>query len=88
MAQSTETLVRGVLGEIFSLGSAAGTLKMHDSLYDALPGMDSMAVMSVLALIEERLSLSMEMSDVSGSDFATLSALVEAVDRLRSQHTG
>ena len=83
VVHNTESLVRSVLDEVFSMGGSANGLAPNVSLSAALPGLDSMAATAIITLIEERLSLSIEPGDVSGADFASLATLVAAVDRLR-----
>lgn len=80
---NTETLVRNVLDEVFALGGRAMSLRPDASLHAMLPELDSMAATAVITLIEERLAVTVEPSDITGSDFESLAALIAAVNRLR-----
>jgi acyl carrier protein len=79
---NTETLVRSVLDEVFALGGSAMRLRPEASLHAILPQLDSMAATAVITLIEERLAVTVEPGDITGSDFESLGSLIAAVTRL------
>lgn len=82
MVARTEALVREVLDEVMALGGRALTLRADAFLHAELPELDSMAATSVIALIEDRLALSIEAGDLTGDDFESLNSLTAAIDRL------
>jgi acyl carrier protein len=77
---NTDVFVREVLDEVLSLSGRARSLPADQALRDALPDLDSMAVVSVLALIEERLDLLVEPGELTGDVFETIASLVRFVD--------
>lgn len=83
MVPNTETMVRSVLDEVFALGGRAMSLRPEASLHATLPELDSMAATAVITLIEERLAVTVEPGDITGSDFESLGSLIAAVNRLR-----
>lgn len=83
MVPNTETVVRSVLDEVFALDGRAMSFKPEASLHVMLPALDSMAATAVITLIEERLAVTVEPGDITGSDFDSLASLCAAVNRLR-----
>jgi acyl carrier protein len=71
--------VRNILRDVLSLGNRADRLDASSSLLGALPELDSMAVVSVLAAIEDRFGFSIDDDEVSGATFATFGSLVDFV---------
>ena len=69
-----ETL--GVLDEV--LGLKGRTAKFTDTtpLIGAIPELDSMAVVSVLTMLEDRFGFEIEDDEIDGSTFATVGTLV------------
>jgi acyl carrier protein len=77
--QDTEQHVREVLRDILSLGPRADRLVAASPLLGALPELDSMAVVSVIAALEDRFGITVDDDEVSGRTFATFGSLVEFV---------
>ena len=71
--------VRDVLRDVLSLGARADRLDRDSPLLEAVPELDSMAVASVIAAIEDRFGISIDDDDISGANFATFGSLVEFV---------
>ena len=76
---AVEDQVRGVLRDILSLGDRADRLSPDSPLLGALPELDSMAVVNVIAALEDRFGFSVDDDEISGDTFATLGSLVEFV---------
>ena len=71
--------VRDILRDVLSLDSRADGLEADSPLLGALPELDSMAVASVIAAIEDRFGFIVEDDEISGATFATFGSLVEFV---------
>lgn len=76
---NTEIEVRKMLRDVLSLGARADALVQSSPLLGALPEMDSMAVMHVIAAIEERFEVIVDDDEISGDVFATFGALTDFV---------
>lgn len=76
----TESEVRGILDEALILNGRSRELTRASPLLGAMPELDSMAVLAVLSLLEERFGLIIEDDEIDGSVFATLGSLVDFVD--------
>lgn len=74
-----ESDVRDVLRDVLSLGARADRLRRDSSLLGAVPELDSMAVVNVIAALEDRFGISVDDDDISGATFATLGSLVDFV---------
>jgi len=73
------TEVLKVLDEALSLGGRAMHFQRDTHLLGAVPELDSMAVVSVITLLEERLGMVVDDGDLDGGTFATVGALVDFV---------
>jgi acyl carrier protein len=71
--------VRTVLTDVLNLGDAGRALDADSPLLGALPELDSMAVVSVIAALEERFGIVVDDDDISASTFATLGSLAQFV---------
>ena len=56
--------VRDILRDVLSLGNRADRLDSSSALLGALPELDSMAVVSVIAALEDRFDISIPLNDV------------------------
>ncbi|MCC6193665.1 MAG: acyl carrier protein [Burkholderiales bacterium] len=74
-----QDVVRSVLRDVLSLGPRADRLDAHSPLLGAVPELDSMAVASVIAAIEDRLGITIDDDEISGATFATFGSLVDFV---------
>lgn len=68
-----------VLDEVLSLGGRSAAFNADTPLLGAVPELDSMAVVSVITSLEERLGISIG-DDIDGQAFATVGALVAFVE--------
>jgi acyl carrier protein len=71
--------VLAVIDEALCLGGRAHGFKLGTPLLGALPELDSMAVVGVLNLLEERFGFIVEDDEIDGSSFATVGTLVAFV---------
>jgi acyl carrier protein len=71
--------MRAILRDVLSLGARADALTPASPLLGALPELDSMAVVSVIAAIEDRFGITVDDDDISGATFATFGSLVDFV---------
>ncbi len=74
-----EQEVLAILDEALGLEGRALTFQPDTPLLGALPELDSMAVLSVLNLIEERFGFIIGDDEIDGSTFATVETLVRFV---------
>jgi len=78
-----EDEVRAVLGEVLQLGDRANLLVRDSSLLGTLPELDSMAVVSVVAGLEERFAVQLDDDEISADTFSTLGTLVDLIKSKR-----
>ena len=76
----TRQQVLSVLDDVLSLRGRAATFRDDMPLLGSLPELDSMAVASVLASLEERFGITIDDDEIDGSTFATVGSLVRYVD--------
>lgn len=79
MTLDLQDQVRAILRDVLSLGSRADGLEAASPLLGALPELDSMAVASVIAAVEDRFGFIVDDDEISGATFATFGSLVEFV---------
>ena len=72
----TRELLR-VLDEVLSLGGRAATFTRATPLLGAVPELDSMAVVSLITALEQRLGISVDDDDIDGATFATVGSLAD-----------
>jgi acyl carrier protein len=82
MTATSETLesVRSVLVRTLQLGGRVNSLSRETALLGGLAELDSMAVVQVLAALEEHFGLAVADDEVSAETFATLGALADFVE--------
>jgi len=71
--------VLSVLDESLELGGRAQQYDRDTALLGAVPELDSMAVIGVLQLLEERFGFILEDDEIDGATFATVGTLVDFV---------
>lgn len=76
-----EQQVRTILKDTLQLGERADRLHAASSLMGALPELDSMAVVTVIAALEDRFGFVVDDDEISADTFATFGALVQFVER-------
>ena len=82
MLANEQTLngVRAVLTRSLQLGNRGGALERSTPLLGNLPELDSMAVVHMLAALEEQFGIVVEDDDVSGETFSTFGSLADFVE--------
>jgi acyl carrier protein len=77
---STVERLRDILRDALHLGERAKSLTASSLLLGAIPEFDSMAVVTVLTLIEDEFGISVGDDEVSADLFETLATLAAFVD--------
>jgi acyl carrier protein len=72
--------VLAVIDEALSLNGRAQAFRRDTPLLGSLPELDSMAVVGVLNLLEERFDFIVGDDEIDGSTFATVGTLVSFVE--------
>ena len=68
-----------VLDEVLSLGGRALSFNRSVPLLGAVAELDSMAVVTLITTLEERMGITINDDEVDGSTFASVGALVDFV---------
>jgi acyl carrier protein len=68
-----------ILDEVLSLGGRGLAFTPQTHLLGALPELDSMAVVSLIGALEERLGISVADDEIDGGTFETVGTLVAFV---------
>ena len=71
--------VCGVLDEVLSLGGRAATFTRDTHLLGSIPELDSMAVVTLITTLEERMGIMIDDDEITGETFATVGTLVDFV---------
>ena len=71
--------VRDILRDVLSLGARADRFEPGTALLGAVPELDSMAVVGVIAALEDRFGFTVDDDEISGATFATFGSLVDFV---------
>ena len=72
--------VRGVLREALGLGERARQLELSTPLLGGLPELDSIAVVTVIAGIEDRFGIAVEDDEISAETFDTVGSLCRFIE--------
>ena len=72
--------VRGVLSDVLQLGTRRDELQPATALLGSIPELDSMAVVGVIAALEEHFGISFSDDEISADAFATLGSLAAFVE--------
>lgn len=67
--------LRRILGDSLQLGDKAGRLTAQSGLLGSIPEFDSMAVVTVLTMIEDEFGITVEDDEVSAEVFETFGTL-------------
>lgn len=76
---NVEHEVLRALDEVLSLGGRSASFTRETHLLGALPELDSMAVVTLLTYLEERLGISIDDDEVDGDTFTTVGSLIDCV---------
>ena len=81
---STPEKVREILRNTLQLGATADTLEASTPLLGNLPELDSMAVATLVAALEENFDIYIDDDEISAETFETFGSLCEFVDEKTS----
>lgn len=76
----TTDRLRRILGDTLQIGSRAEALTPSSRLLGAIPEFDSMAVVTVLTMVEDEFGITVEDDEVSADVFDTLATLAAFVE--------
>jgi acyl carrier protein len=76
----TLELLKDILADTLSLGERRASLDVDSELLGALPELDSMGVINIVAALEEQFDIDVDDEDISASTFATLGSLAAFVE--------
>ena len=79
---NVEQEVLKVLDEVLSLEGRSASFTRDTHLLGAIPELDSMAVVSLITTLEERLGITVDDDAIDGATFATVGSLVDFVSSL------
>ena len=77
---ATVDAVRNILGEVLQLGARAQSLQLDTALLGNIPEFDSMAVIHLIAEMEDYFGFTVDDDEINADVFATLGSLTEFVD--------
>lgn len=73
--------VKNLLTDTLNLGAAGQSLDADSPLLGAIPELDSMAVVGLIAAIEDRFGIVIDDDDISASTFETVGSLADFIAR-------
>ncbi len=73
--------IKSILRDALSLGDRAATLTVESPLLGGLPEFDSMAVVTVVTMIEDELGVTIDDDELSADVFATVGSLADFVSQ-------
>jgi len=77
---TTVEAVKGILGDALNLGERTAALRADSRLFGEMPEFDSMAVVTVLTMIEEEFAVEIHDDEISADVFQTVGTLSEFVE--------
>lgn len=78
---ATIDLVRTTVGQVLQLGARQDSLTAESPLLGSVPELDSMAVVSLIAALEEQFDIMIDDDEIDASTFATLGSLAAFCER-------
>ncbi len=81
---NTTEIVRSVLASTLQVGDHAKSWTNDTRLLGAIPELDSMAVVTVLTELEEKLGIDVPDDEISAETFSTFGSLVDFVQSKRA----
>jgi acyl carrier protein len=73
--------IKAILRDALQLGDRAAALEPQSRLLGAIPEFDSMAVVTVLTMIEEEFGITVDDDEISADSFETLASLTSFVEQ-------
>ena len=83
MSDTTFDEVKALVLEVLGIADRAATIQPETPLLGAVPEFDSMAVVEIIAQIEERFGFVVEDDEVTGEVFETFGTLSDFVTKRR-----
>jgi acyl carrier protein len=80
---STVDQVKSLIGEILGIADRVDSMDESTSLFGSLPELDSMAVVELLAAIEERFGFDVDSADIVTDTLETVGTLAAYVEKNR-----
>jgi acyl carrier protein len=77
--------VKTLLTDVLNLGAAGQSLSAASPLLGAIPELDSMAVVNLIAALEDRFGIAIDDDDISASTFETVGSLADFVAQKTAQ---
>lgn len=77
--------VKNIVADVLSLGDARASLNADSGLLGSIPELDSMAVVNLIAALEEHFGIAVEDDEISASTFETLGTLAQYVQQKLDQ---
>lgn len=79
---TTEATTRQVLGDVLAelLGGGAGRYTPDTELFGSLPELDSLALVELITVIEERFGFELDEDDITVEVFGTVESLAAHID--------
>lgn len=71
--------ILSILDEVLSLSGRVATMSRESPLLGAVPELDSMAVVTVITMLEDRFGFTIADDELDASTFATVGALADFV---------
>lgn len=71
--------VMRVLDEVLSLNGRASGFTRQTALLGAIPELDSMAVVTLITTLEERMGITVDDDEIDGATFASVGSLADFV---------
>lgn len=73
--------VKAVIVETLGLEDRSDSITAETRLFGSLPELDSMAVLELIVMLEQRFGIEVDQDDVSAETFETVASLTEFVKR-------
>jgi acyl carrier protein len=73
--------VKNILADVLSLGAAKDALTEQSALLGSIPELDSMAVVNLIAALEEHFGIVVDDDEISATTFETLGSLTAFVQQ-------
>jgi acyl carrier protein len=80
---STVDVVKAMLAEVLGIGDRVDSFGVATPLLGSVPELDSLAVVGLIAGIEDRFGITVDDTDIDAEAFETLGTLVAFVDEHR-----
>lgn len=73
--------IKNILGDVLALGDAAQALTPESGLLGSIPELDSMAVVQLIAALEEHFGIAVDDDEIGAATFETVGSLCRFVDQ-------